>query len=108
MATKENNSKQEITVNEIAVTEKDQIAESQIERSTTEINKKRSPWPFLGLAMLAIAGGVVWKAVTVSQSPSSPIGHNLSLESSCQEGLGASRKKEVRRVFLSRGERSNN
>ncbi len=36
------------------------------------------------------------------------IGHNLSLESSCQEGLGASRKKEVRRVFLSFRKWSNN
>ena len=81
MATKENNSQQEIRVNEtsqslseaeIAVIEKDQIAESQITRSTTEIKKKRSPWPFLGLAMLTIVGGVVWKGFTASQSPSSP------------------------------------
>ncbi|MDJ0691235.1 MAG: efflux RND transporter periplasmic adaptor subunit [Xenococcaceae cyanobacterium MO_188.B32] len=71
METQENNSKQEITVKEIAVIEKDQITESQIDRSTLEIKKKRSSWPFLGLAMLAIVGGVVWKGFTASQSPSS-------------------------------------
>ena len=81
METQENNSQQEITVNgtsqsigeaEILVKEKDQIAESQIACSATEIHKKKSPWSFLGLAMVLIVAGVVWKGFTVSQSPSSP------------------------------------
>ena len=72
METKENNSKQEIEVNAIALTEEDKVTGKQVEHSTTEDNQKRSPWPFLGLAMLAIVGGVVWKGFTVSQSPSSP------------------------------------
>lgn len=72
METKDNNSKQDIEVNAIALTEEDKVTGKQLDRSTTEINKKRSSWPFLGLAMLAIAGGVVGKGFTVSQSLSSP------------------------------------
>ncbi len=72
METKDKNQQQEIEVNAITLTEEDKVTGKQVEHSTTEIKKKRSPWPFLGLAMLTIVGGVVWKGFTVSQSPSSP------------------------------------
>jgi hypothetical protein len=56
-----------------------------------------------------MAGKTVSKCVRYDVNYwSKSIGHNLSLESSCQEGLGASRKKEVRRVFLSFRKWSNN
>ena len=50
----------------------------------------------------------VYDFLDKEKGKAAPIGHNLSLKSSCQESLGASRKKEVRRVFLSFRKGSNN
>ncbi len=65
-------------------------------------------------ADLEMDAGDIWASVNFPRSGETKsdlyrvIGDNLSLNSSCQEGLRTRRKKEVGRVFLSRGEWSNN
>ncbi|VEP14315.1 RND transporter MFP subunit [Hyella patelloides LEGE 07179] len=70
-----NKSKQKLEINTISVTQKEELTESQNERLNTDINtaqkKKKSPWYFLGLAMLAIGSIAGWRTFTVSQKPSS-------------------------------------
>ena len=75
MNSENNESQQETNVNTTSVTQKEELTNSQLNHSDTEINRakkqKKSPWYFLGLLMLVIGGIAAWRTLMVSQEPSS-------------------------------------